>query len=626
MSELDPEITSRLEQTTLQDQDDAGATVPLDDRTDSTPYQYQPLPEDNLTHIRLMKVLHPQKDNGGIHIIIESFVLEDAPQFTALSYLWGNPERDIPILANGNHFGITRSVCAFFRETHRRLQQDDACSRTFHGWLWIDAICINQDDLRERSKQVTHMQAIFEKAHDIIIWLGEATAKSEEAYDAIRKLGTAEAPDSHLYNFRILDDETRAYEIFGPDLAVPLEVSTSWALSATFCCKYWSRSWILQEASTPKASPSSTWVCTGALSISLEEYMTANQRVIYASWGGPPNSPVVLHGVSNDEIGFVRSFRRSRSMKPAVDRAYFVLMRTRKFECTDVRDKMYAVLGLIDDVGELKLQPDYEMDVAKVYTQVTRAVIESSGSLDVLGSAGIVRKHDVPSWVADWSCTYNDVPMPFHSHDRVWGPNESISHETPIYFASKGMGSTEIGFDMSGRKLVVTGFTFDTIENVAPPRHWPDDEEANVWQEWLAIVRNLGETYVSGCPILEAFAKLLYADLATSYDDWSGDRPHTPNIELLESTDLFKANHRILNLMTWTRTICTTKMGYLGLTAWGAQVGDVVCVLEQSQMPVVLRPVDEEWVFVGQAYVHGIMDGEAVGMHGDQTVKTYTIR
>jgi hypothetical protein len=91
---------------------------------------------------------------------------EARDSFEALSYVWGTTNDSTIISIDGNFVSITKSLEAALR--HLRLRD---CPRS----LWIDYICINQDDVEERNRQVAQMGLIYEFASSVLIWLGEAT-------------------------------------------------------------------------------------------------------------------------------------------------------------------------------------------------------------------------------------------------------------------------------------------------------------------------------------------------------------------------------------------------------------------------------------------------------------------
>jgi hypothetical protein len=86
--------------------------------------------------------------------------------YKALSYTWGNMNDTVPIILNGRTFLVTRNLEKAPRRL-RSLKQDSV--------FWIDAICINQTDIAERTQQVRLMRTIYEKAEEVFVWLGSAT-------------------------------------------------------------------------------------------------------------------------------------------------------------------------------------------------------------------------------------------------------------------------------------------------------------------------------------------------------------------------------------------------------------------------------------------------------------------
>ena len=94
----------------------------------------------------------------------------------ALSYVWGdtNPLRDISV--NGKMFGVTANLFYALRD----LRDEYRVSR-----LWLDTICINQQDVEERNKQVVLMGSIYTLAHHTVIYLGEGTVGSNAALEAL---------------------------------------------------------------------------------------------------------------------------------------------------------------------------------------------------------------------------------------------------------------------------------------------------------------------------------------------------------------------------------------------------------------------------------------------------------
>ena len=592
----------------------------------SETYRYAPLEKDGDVHFRLMKVL--DTDGQNIHLSIECFPLEVAPPFTALSYMWGDTAKPHVVLVDGKELRITDSLFKFFQQTRLQHKAETEQAAIWTGWLWIDAVCINQDDKIERGQQVGHMRAIYEKAQNILIWLGTAQVETSLAFDLLR--GITGAEDEELDFGRDEDEPEYMCRFSGPKTSVRVSNSVLPVVHHLLNSPYWDRAWIIQEASTPKRTSAEDalkrvcLVCAGDQWIDFNQYAEANRRLILAAWNNPLRDTLELHNVANANLETIQFLEDRRFRHQHISALYPMLVRTRTSLATDPKDKLYATMGLTTGADDPELPaPDYTLSAEEVYTQLTINIIARSMSLDCLGSAGLVRTLKVPSWVADW--TVQNAPSPFYMVERFHNEDGSVKHEANLFDASKDM-KPNISFEIEGAGVLsVNGFTFDTISRVALPRHWPDEDLKAIWQDWIAMVQDLGGTYVAGGSTFDAFASTLKGDYSDCWGDWSAERGST----IEEFTDLdvnaFELHDGIVDSMTWHRRLFVTKKGHLGLVAAAAGVGDHVCILAGSQMPMVLHAVQDKWLFVGQAYVHGIMDGEAVSEGVESFQRTYHI-
>ncbi len=89
-------------------------------------------------------------------------------QFDALSYVWGDATQLIPILVDGKLFLATRNL---FQALHSFRKNS-----VVPGFLWVDAICINQQDVEERNHQVALMTQLYGQAEKVRIWVGPDTS------------------------------------------------------------------------------------------------------------------------------------------------------------------------------------------------------------------------------------------------------------------------------------------------------------------------------------------------------------------------------------------------------------------------------------------------------------------
>ncbi|KAI0380264.1 heterokaryon incompatibility protein-domain-containing protein [Hypomontagnella monticulosa] len=176
-------------------------------------YRYSPLTKPY--RIRLLRLLpHPDK-TAAIECQLLDYPLrqltEDVHLYEALSYVWGGSDKSHPISIDGDDFLVTVNL-------HKALLH--LRNRSLDRILWIDAICINQDNKNERAQQVRYMAEIYCKAKLVIVWLGEGTVSSDKALQAILAAAQDEEFDS---------ETSRNY--------IPLLLQRPW----------FKRIWVLQE-------------------------------------------------------------------------------------------------------------------------------------------------------------------------------------------------------------------------------------------------------------------------------------------------------------------------------------------------------------------------------------------
>ena len=102
--------------------------------------------------------------------------------YTALSYVWGNPALVKTLTCNGKDFAITKNLDLALHH----LRRSDVSIM-----LWVDRICINQDDLQEKGQQVNLMGTIYQRAWSTLVWLSEEADNSDDAVDTLLNTKTA---------------------------------------------------------------------------------------------------------------------------------------------------------------------------------------------------------------------------------------------------------------------------------------------------------------------------------------------------------------------------------------------------------------------------------------------------
>ena len=138
------------------------------------PYSYLHLSSHNSTRIL---VLSPARADEALRGRLVEINLESPSSYVALSYTWGAASLSEPLEIDGKLLFITPSADTALR----RLR-----SRKSTLSIWIDAICINQQDIDERSAQVKNMGVIYKQATAVIVWLGSGTREEDLAWKRLR--------------------------------------------------------------------------------------------------------------------------------------------------------------------------------------------------------------------------------------------------------------------------------------------------------------------------------------------------------------------------------------------------------------------------------------------------------
>jgi hypothetical protein len=144
-------------------------------------YRYSHLRKrDGADGIRLLRLLPNEDGNARIECQLFDYFLSNsdtgAHLYEALSYVWGSPHKDHSIVLDNCPYGVTANLHAALSRLRNRY---------IERVIWIDAICINQEDLKERGYQIQCMAKIFGKAKCVIAWLGETAAGSDRAIENI---------------------------------------------------------------------------------------------------------------------------------------------------------------------------------------------------------------------------------------------------------------------------------------------------------------------------------------------------------------------------------------------------------------------------------------------------------
>jgi hypothetical protein len=133
--------------------------------------------------IRLLE-LHPGSGYDSISCTLSQHDLDDPPSYIALSYTWEQSGAKRSIVCNGMSLDIGENLWQFFCEYCRTqvLHEYTKSPSTKTFYLWVDAICIDQSNLKERNQQVAQMRYTYTRADAVIVWIGTAHGHEELAF------------------------------------------------------------------------------------------------------------------------------------------------------------------------------------------------------------------------------------------------------------------------------------------------------------------------------------------------------------------------------------------------------------------------------------------------------------
>jgi hypothetical protein len=127
--------------------------------------------------IRLLRI-HPGSALEDIQCEFACVNLDSPEDYVALSYTWGQEAPSIPILVEGKMVLVTENL--YLALLHLRKRDVPT--------VWVDALCINQEDLQERASQVQQMKDVYQQAHTVVVWLGDEDQSSAQAFDTFHEM------------------------------------------------------------------------------------------------------------------------------------------------------------------------------------------------------------------------------------------------------------------------------------------------------------------------------------------------------------------------------------------------------------------------------------------------------
>lgn len=523
-----------------------------------------------------------------------------APRFEALSYAWGAADDPVGISVYEDAKGGSRNG-------YVRVTQNLATALPYlrheneERVLWIDAICVNQQDLVERSNQVRKMADIYSRAERVVVWLGPESENSANALQRLHVLGSHVTVDWTSFRYRANTKQDR--DLANQNVDVSFTEEDFSAIHALFCRSWFERLWVRQEVQLATVA---ILVC-GYSMIPWNTFRNA-VRCLYTK--------LRLRSIRafSDRLNLIENIvDYSGSYTGLGRRAYSA----GDCKCSDERDRIFAILGVLHhtDKERWSFEPNYTSTLCQVYEDVSFSYMEAWENLHLMDYCDLAsrdNKQDLPTWVPDWT-SMSRIPYPFS-----------------FGFADCGAPGD---FERNGKGVLrARGLYVATIERADKLQdHVRGSYTKNVVEiRRISHGMTLTDTYVGGGTQLEALRRTFRANRFSENRDppdsaiITEQQSRSAFSRLLEcSLESFEGGNFPTDVEQYLfgpsrywkgRSFVVTETGYIGLAPAATKSQDLVCVLLGCRLPLVIRPLgvgSPRFQVIGHCYIDSLMAGQA---------------
>ncbi|TGJ80935.1 hypothetical protein E0Z10_g7837 [Xylaria hypoxylon] len=589
--------------------------------------------------IRLLEIMPALPDEQIECALTTVQDVNEAPEFEAISYVWGQDISPDPILCNGSRIRVTQNLEQALRhlrplprwESVQTWPSNHPLHSSRHAWrsfarnryeqqenataiqtpVWIDAICINQADLVERANQVKLMA--YGPMPIVLFFLAQAIRNMEGRSD-------------NLVALRPLQDLEHRNLMYG----LPKPLAWEWKVFQKFLSNPWfRRTWVVQEVVLAQRGVvivlgdwQLDWDAVGKATTwyQAKGYAMPRTMRIAALHGAPASNLLPVA----DAAALWRMYRSVHGRIPLS-----TLMKDFRLRSAgqDV-DKLYAALSLAEETDGSDrlglhplLEPDYKKPVQDVYRDLAAFLIIEHGSLFILSCVDRPPTQNAAwqSWVPDWRQA-KITP-------EIWDSQEQIA------FQADGDEPLSVDFWRGDDCLCVEGITVDTI------RYYGDRlkgygfgfetyaQERDFMQAAWKLAKSLlrGENAIDHAAV-QKHARVFVSTITASRGDGEVD-------EVWDSAARWFADHLSFRIPSSggrrrsadpgrfheafvhaciDRRFFITRDGLMGIGPHAMKQDDNVVVLFGGKVPFVVRRVGSQHALIGECYVAGLMRGEAV--------------
>jgi hypothetical protein len=557
--------------------------------------------------------------SGQLHARMKHISLNQGPSYIALSYVWGIHKSE-SIFVDGVPIKITDNLSAALR-SHTVL---DYMSKGVP--IWVDAICINQENLLERNTEVLRMRRIYAQSEQTICWLGKSASNSDQALHYLESLATDKG------------SKPTEHERIG--------------LCELFSRTWWFRVWTIQEA----VVPCDIRLACGDCHIQVAGIWSTLYRTIMRlknEFSSPSSfHPNELAFQRLEVLGSLSASWNSHCVMGVPLDLLNLLAASRHALATDPRDKVYGILSMAPDGKRLIARPNYRLSKKQLFSQLVAGWIMLNRQLDIVCHAGAADAgQDLPSWVPDWA----DGKSSSSFCSFTWyAENKKPFRQVNIHASTKPCFSHDLS------RMTIWAYEIDRIQYVAghgglkvtnvPAMHGetkaPVTRYDNFDNTLCALLRTVCGGRVSGSSwdsldtvefryalldILQSRYSRHITGLNSEADEyirsWFLDNSHFKigNVSIGELVSQLpsKISHseicsEIPQVMQdfrdsfvktmQGRTLFTTTTGYLGVSRQSTMSGDIAFLVPNCSAPLVLRETGQSFRLIGDSYIHAKND------------------
>ena len=375
------------------------------------------------------------------------------------------------------------------------------CLESPAHWIWIDALCIDQGNVTERTSQVKMMDLIFQRAVFTIAWLGSENHHTAAAARTIKSI--AAATDQQFLQSDIIpfhEQEPAVYERAG----ISYISFDDWKSLAALLLRRWlRRSWVIQEVVLSRdllvfcGSHEILFTELGRVANLIKMRDSILKRRTSLQFVPLDSIAVPVETNLCDLVKYREAYLEDKPETLAQFSFMRLLIDTWTFHATDPRDKIYSLYGLLSlpKGSNPTWAPDYAKSVARCFADATRVLMEEEGDMNVLCT---VQDHSVqttpglPSWVPDYAMPYMNMM-------------------TGYYTAAKGLPFTLLP-SKNWDTLPIRAVKLDTITQIGNDRKKVPNSMLHFDPSWFELISELNTPYRTGEYPTEVFWRTLCAN------------------------------------------------------------------------------------------------------------------